>query len=244
MAAAAAAVGNPNAAAAAASVSASRVGAGALRAGGLRVAAGGSVARRGGAVVAAAMRPAKAVASPAKEAAGEVNGAAPGGFARPDAFGRFGKFGGKYVPETLMHALTELEAAFHALAGDEDFQVTAHRAGSPLRFSGFGARLFDSRSIFRLGFIFFNPLGKLHHFISSPNWLIVGDVDLQDLVRIFCFFLRINGDCFDCILIVCFFFVCGLTLVMRDTLCVRDLWFVVEGRSHINLQNQSSFETD
>lgn len=188
MAAAAAAVGNPNAAAAAASVSASRVGAGALRAGGLRVAAGGSVARRGGAVVAAAMRPAKAVASPAKEAAGEVNGAAPGGFARPDAFGRFGKFGGKYVPETLMHALTELEAAFHALAGDEDFQVTAHRAGSPLRFSGFGARLFDSRSIFRLGFIFFNPLGKLHHFISSPNWLMVGDVDLQDLVRIFCFF--------------------------------------------------------
>jgi hypothetical protein len=117
----AAAVGNPNAAAAA-SISASRVGAGALRAGGLRVAAG----RRGaGAVVAAAMRPAKAVASPAKEAAGEVNGAASGGFARPDAFGRFGKFGGKYVPETLMHALTELEAAFHALAGDEDFQVTA-----------------------------------------------------------------------------------------------------------------------
>ncbi|XP_029128457.1 tryptophan synthase beta chain 2, chloroplastic-like [Cajanus cajan] len=34
---------------------------------------------------------------------------------RPDSFGRFGKFGGKYVPETLMHALTELEAAFHSL---------------------------------------------------------------------------------------------------------------------------------
>jgi hypothetical protein len=81
--------------------------------------------QRARARVAAAMRPAKAVASPAKEAAGEVNGAASGGFARPDAFGRFGKFGGKYVPETLMHALTELEAAFHALAGDEDFQVTA-----------------------------------------------------------------------------------------------------------------------
>lgn len=42
---------------------------------------------------------------------------------RPDSFGRFGKYGGKYVPETLMHALTELEAAFHALANDEDFQV-------------------------------------------------------------------------------------------------------------------------
>lgn len=42
---------------------------------------------------------------------------------RPDAFGRFGKFGGKYVPETLMHALTELEAAFLSLAGDRQFQV-------------------------------------------------------------------------------------------------------------------------
>lgn len=43
---------------------------------------------------------------------------------RPDPFGRFGKFGGKYVPETLMYALSELEAAFHALAGDQDFQVS------------------------------------------------------------------------------------------------------------------------
>lgn len=43
---------------------------------------------------------------------------------RPDPFGRYGKFGGKYVPETLMHALTELESAFHSLAGDQDFQVS------------------------------------------------------------------------------------------------------------------------
>lgn len=42
---------------------------------------------------------------------------------RPDAFGRFGKFGGKYVPETLMYALSELESAFHKLADDQDFQV-------------------------------------------------------------------------------------------------------------------------
>ena len=42
---------------------------------------------------------------------------------RPDSVGRFGKFGGKYVPETLIPALTELEAAFHAIAVDQDFQV-------------------------------------------------------------------------------------------------------------------------
>ncbi|KAF5728394.1 tryptophan synthase beta chain 1 [Tripterygium wilfordii] len=41
---------------------------------------------------------------------------------RPDAFGRFGKFGGKYVPETLMYALSELEDAFHKLADDSEFQ--------------------------------------------------------------------------------------------------------------------------
>ncbi|CAA7398472.1 unnamed protein product [Spirodela intermedia] len=41
---------------------------------------------------------------------------------RPDSFGRFGKFGGKYVPETLMHALSELEAAFHSVVKDQGFQ--------------------------------------------------------------------------------------------------------------------------
>lgn len=70
------------------------------------------------------MRPAKAVAAEAPTPVAErVNGAE---VARPDAMGRFGKFGGKYVPETLMHALTELEAAFHALADDQDFQVYTH----------------------------------------------------------------------------------------------------------------------
>lgn len=47
---------------------------------------------------------------------------APAQLLRPDPFGRFGKFGGKYVPETLMYALSELESAFHALAEDDEFQ--------------------------------------------------------------------------------------------------------------------------
>jgi tryptophan synthase beta chain len=41
---------------------------------------------------------------------------------RPDPLGRFGKFGGKYVPETLMPALFELEAAYHQYRQDPDFQ--------------------------------------------------------------------------------------------------------------------------
>ncbi|PSB49392.1 tryptophan synthase subunit beta [Cyanosarcina cf. burmensis CCALA 770] len=41
---------------------------------------------------------------------------------RPDSFGRFGRFGGKYVPETLMPALSELEAAYQKYRHDTDFQ--------------------------------------------------------------------------------------------------------------------------
>ncbi len=40
---------------------------------------------------------------------------------RPDRFGRFGRFGGKYVPETLMSALAELEAAADRYRHDPDF---------------------------------------------------------------------------------------------------------------------------
>ncbi|GAB2284663.1 tryptophan synthase [Dionaea muscipula] len=40
----------------------------------------------------------------------------------PDSFGRFGRFGGKYVPETLMFALSELESAFRSLSKDHEFQ--------------------------------------------------------------------------------------------------------------------------
>jgi len=41
----------------------------------------------------------------------------------PDAHGRFGPFGGRYVPETLMNALFELEEAYSRFRDDEDFQA-------------------------------------------------------------------------------------------------------------------------
>ena len=41
---------------------------------------------------------------------------------RPDSLGRFGQFGGKYVPETLMPALSELESAFYQYRDDAEFQ--------------------------------------------------------------------------------------------------------------------------
>src|SRR5438067_7100287 len=40
----------------------------------------------------------------------------------PDARGRFGEFGGRYVPETLMHPVEELERAYNAVRHDERFQ--------------------------------------------------------------------------------------------------------------------------
>lgn len=41
----------------------------------------------------------------------------------PDAFGRFGPFGGRYVPETLMVALEELEGAWSAAWSDPGYRT-------------------------------------------------------------------------------------------------------------------------
>ena len=54
----------------------------------------------------------------------------------PDADGRFGIYGGKFVAETLMAALAELEALYRELAEDESFQREldedlAHYVGRP-----------------------------------------------------------------------------------------------------------------
>lgn len=42
---------------------------------------------------------------------------------QPDALGRFGQYGGKYVPETLMPALAELEAAYAQYRNDPEFKA-------------------------------------------------------------------------------------------------------------------------
>lgn len=40
----------------------------------------------------------------------------------PDEKGRFGKFGGRYVPETLMNALSELEEAYKNIRKTKSFK--------------------------------------------------------------------------------------------------------------------------
>jgi tryptophan synthase beta chain len=45
----------------------------------------------------------------------------------PDARGRFGEFGGRYVPETLMHPVEELEQAFEAARTDPSFKAELER---------------------------------------------------------------------------------------------------------------------
>jgi tryptophan synthase beta chain len=54
----------------------------------------------------------------------------------PDAGGHFGPYGGRYVPETLMAPLDELEQAYHAARRDPTFQaeledLLRHFAGRP-----------------------------------------------------------------------------------------------------------------
>ena len=45
----------------------------------------------------------------------------------PDERGRFGEFGGRYVPEALMGALDELERAWETAVGDVEFQTERKR---------------------------------------------------------------------------------------------------------------------
>ncbi len=56
----------------------------------------------------------------------------------PDVHGRFGPYGGRYVPETLIPALDELESAYRAARADDDFmneyrRVLAEYVGRPSR---------------------------------------------------------------------------------------------------------------
>src|SRR5512136_2830461 len=44
----------------------------------------------------------------------------------PDEQGHFGPYGGKFVPETLMPALTELESAYVQACADPNFQRQFH----------------------------------------------------------------------------------------------------------------------
>ena len=51
--------------------------------------------------------------------------------------GRFGEFGGQYIPETLMPACAELEEAWTAAQTDEDFQDELERNPLDLAEQGF-----------------------------------------------------------------------------------------------------------
>ena len=45
----------------------------------------------------------------------------------PDKFGFYGEYGGKFVPETLMFALAELEETYKSLKDNNEFQTEFYR---------------------------------------------------------------------------------------------------------------------
>jgi tryptophan synthase beta chain len=63
----------------------------------------------------------------------------------PDARGRFGEFGGRYVPETLMHPVEELGKAYEAARADEQFQAELRRLLKD--FAGRPTPLFHARRL-------------------------------------------------------------------------------------------------
>jgi tryptophan synthase beta chain len=68
-----------------------------------------------------------------------------GPLAWPDARGRFGEFGGRFVPETLMYAVEELTHAFEAARHDEAFQTAF--SGLLRHFAGRPTPLFHARRL-------------------------------------------------------------------------------------------------
>jgi tryptophan synthase beta chain len=63
----------------------------------------------------------------------------------PDSRGRFGEFGGRYVPETLMHPVEELGKAYEAARADGKFQAELRRLLKD--FAGRPTPLFHARRL-------------------------------------------------------------------------------------------------
>jgi len=63
----------------------------------------------------------------------------------PDAHGRFGEFGGQFVPETLMHPVEQLTEAFEVARRDEAFQSEFNRLLK--NFAGRPTPLFHARRL-------------------------------------------------------------------------------------------------
>ena len=63
----------------------------------------------------------------------------------PDARGRFGEFGGRFVPETLMHPVEELEQAYEEARGDPGFKSELDRLLKD--FAGRPTPLFHARRL-------------------------------------------------------------------------------------------------
>ncbi len=89
----------------------------------------------------AAVAAIKAVQGASQEA-GSMNEAESNG---PDEKGRFGDFGGRFMPEALMAALDELTAAWHEATADKTFTDEFHRM---LReYAGVPSPLYDATKL-------------------------------------------------------------------------------------------------
>ena len=53
----------------------------------------------------------------------------------PDAGGHFGPYGGRFVPETLIHALDELDAEYARARADAEFARALDEEGPPCRYT-------------------------------------------------------------------------------------------------------------
>ena len=68
----------------------------------------------------------------------------------PDAKGHFGEFGGRYVPETLMQAILDLEKAYLEIKDDPEFQEELNYLLKEYRIGMRSVRINEEKTLYRL----------------------------------------------------------------------------------------------
>ena len=113
-----------------------------------------------------------------------MNAILPNTYAQPDAEGRFGPYGGRFVPETLMPLVLQLDEAYAAAKADPSFQAEldgflTHYVGreSPLYFAERltehfgGARIWPMQLLILCAPVWFNS-SRLNQ-MFAPAWCSV-----------------------------------------------------------------------
>jgi tryptophan synthase beta chain len=107
---------------------------------------------------------------------------------KPDEYGKYGTYGGKFAPEVLMSALEELEAAFNSFYNDESFKeeldiLLRTYAGRPtsLYFAKNLSEMSDARIYLKREDLVHGGAHKLNNTLECEIYMGTEDIERQKL---------------------------------------------------------------